>query len=365
MPNAQTIDVGRHRVTLEARETVTPPTPYTLLLAESIPELSGLTVVDIGTGSGILAIVACLQGASRVYILDTNPAAVEAALQNAELNGVQDRFIHLPIGRSIIPLPSGETVDVVISNPAQLPLPKAAEAHHPYYSGPDGRQMIDEVITATPARLSPGGRLFMVQNSVTDFPKSIAMMQAVGLKPRVVKEQSLELRPLFDRAWLDELGGTTRGLYTVSDGHCPTRRSTQWRRGCNKTRRVYSAALCRARHPARRPSDCRQRYRPMGRLASAHSLSSMTGAQCRGGTLAATRWERLHRAYPVDPLGESPEGKALPGSVRVQRSMTVTYPCRIRRSIRLDATVQGSITAHDDDIERSIGSWRVGDTICS
>ena len=108
MPNAQMIDVGRHRVTLEARETVTPPTPYTLLLAESIPELSGLTVVDIGTGSGILAIVACLQGASRVYILDTNPAAVEAALQNAELNGVQDRLIHLPIGRSIIPLPSGD-----------------------------------------------------------------------------------------------------------------------------------------------------------------------------------------------------------------------------------------------------------------
>ena len=89
MSNAQTIDVGRHRVMLEARETVTPPTPYTLLLAESIPELSGLTVVDIGTGSGILAIVACLQGASRVYILDTNPAAVEAALHNAELNGVQ------------------------------------------------------------------------------------------------------------------------------------------------------------------------------------------------------------------------------------------------------------------------------------
>src|SRR6476620_3080779 len=163
MSNAQTIDVGRHRVVLEARETVTPPTPYTLLLAESIPELSGLTVVDIGTGSGILAIVACLQGAARVYILDTNPAAVEAALHNAELNDVRDRFVHLPIGQSIIPLPSGETVDVVISNPAQLPLPKAAEAHHPYYSGPDGRQMIDDVITETPGRLSPSGRLFMVQ----------------------------------------------------------------------------------------------------------------------------------------------------------------------------------------------------------
>ena len=218
MSNAQTIDVGRHRVTLEIRDAVTPPTPYTLLLAESIPGLPGLTIVDIGTGSGILAIVACMQGASRVYILDTNPAAVEAALHNAELNGVRDRFIHLPIGQSIIPLPSGETVDVVISNPAQLPLPKAAETNHPYYSGPDGRQMIDDVITETPGRLSPGGRLFMVQNSVTDFPKSMGMMQALGLKPRVIEERSLELRPLFDRDWLDELGGVSRGLYTVRDG---------------------------------------------------------------------------------------------------------------------------------------------------
>jgi release factor glutamine methyltransferase len=218
MSNAKTIDVGRHRVTLAARETVGPPTPYTLLLAESIPELPGLTAVDIGTGSGILAIVACLQGASRVYILDTNPAAVEAARHNAELNGVRDRLLHLPIGQSIIPLPSSETVDVVISNPAQLPLPKAAEAHHPYYSGPDGRRMIEEVITATPARLSPGGRLFMIHNSVTDFPKSMAMMQTVGLKPRVVEERSLELRPLFDRDWLDELGGVSRGLYTVRGG---------------------------------------------------------------------------------------------------------------------------------------------------
>jgi methylase of polypeptide subunit release factors len=144
---------------------------------------------------------------------------VEAALHNAELNGVRDRFVHLPIGQSIIPLPPGETVDAIISNPAQLPLPKAAEAYHPYYSGPDGRQMINEVTTATPGRLSPGGRLFMVQNSVTDFQKSMAMMQAVGLKPRMMEERALELRPLFDRDWLDELGGVSRGLYTFRDGH--------------------------------------------------------------------------------------------------------------------------------------------------
>ena len=203
MPDAEVIEVGRHKVTLAARATVGPPTPYTMLLAEHIPDLAGKTVVDIGTGSGFLAIVACLKGAARIYLLDTNPAAIEAALDNAKRNGVRDRLAPLAIGESIIPLPPGETVDVVMSNPAQLPLPQAAEALSPYYAGPDGRGMIEAVIRATPERLSPGGRLLMVHNSVTDFPRSVALMRSLGLTPRVLGESSLELRPLFDRDWLD------------------------------------------------------------------------------------------------------------------------------------------------------------------
>jgi release factor glutamine methyltransferase len=218
MASWQTINFGRHCVLLKGQETVGPPTPYTVMLAEHIPDIAGLTAVDIGTGSGVLAIIACLQGASRVFILDTNPASIEAALDNAKQNGVGERVVHLPIGDSIIPLASGETVDVVISNPAQLPLPKAAEAHSPYYAGPDGRRMIEEVITATPARLSRGGRLLMVHNSATDFPKSVALMESMGLTPRILGERSLELRPLFDRDWLDQLGGVSRGLYSLRNG---------------------------------------------------------------------------------------------------------------------------------------------------
>lgn len=218
MVEEQLVDVGTRRIVLVPRRTVGPPTPYTMLLAESIPNLSDLTAIDIGTGSGILGIVAALEGASRVYIVDTNPAAIEAAVDNASRNGVADRFVHLPIGDSIIPMPPETTVDVVISNPAQLPLPKAAEAHSPYYAGPDGRRMIEDVITASAQKLGHGGRLLMVHNSVTDFPKSLALMESVGLKPRVLGERSLELRPLFDRDWLDQLGGVPRGLYSVRDG---------------------------------------------------------------------------------------------------------------------------------------------------
>src|SRR5829696_4129450 len=105
MPDAQVYEIGRHRVAIEARDGVGPPTPYSLLLAEHIPKMPGHTVADVGTGSGILGIVARLQGAARVYVLDTNPNAISLATENAKRNAVHDGFVPLPTGLSILPLP--------------------------------------------------------------------------------------------------------------------------------------------------------------------------------------------------------------------------------------------------------------------
>ena len=46
------------------------------------------TVVDVGTGSGVLAIGAALLGASKVHALDLDEVAVTAAKENIELNNV-------------------------------------------------------------------------------------------------------------------------------------------------------------------------------------------------------------------------------------------------------------------------------------
>jgi len=51
----------------------------------------GMKVLDVGTGSGILAVSAALQGATHVDAVDTDPVAVEVAWQNVVLNQVGDR----------------------------------------------------------------------------------------------------------------------------------------------------------------------------------------------------------------------------------------------------------------------------------
>jgi ribosomal protein L11 methyltransferase len=53
---------------------------------------AGMRVLDVGTGSGILAIGACLLGAAHVTALDLDPLAVSATVENAAANGVSERI---------------------------------------------------------------------------------------------------------------------------------------------------------------------------------------------------------------------------------------------------------------------------------
>jgi len=76
----------------QAFGTGTHETTQLLLGALSGHVETGARVLDVGTGSGILAIGACLLGASHVTAIDMDPLAVSATLENAEANGVSDRI---------------------------------------------------------------------------------------------------------------------------------------------------------------------------------------------------------------------------------------------------------------------------------
>jgi len=68
--------------------------PTTRLTARAVERLVGpeTSVLDVGCGSGVLAIVAALRGAAPVVAIDIAEAAREATVENAARNGVGDRI---------------------------------------------------------------------------------------------------------------------------------------------------------------------------------------------------------------------------------------------------------------------------------
>ena len=89
--------------------------PTTRGCLELLQELSPMpaTVLDVGCGSGILALAALRLGAERALGLDTDPLAVEAALTNADRNGLAARF---EVHHGTLPATGGELYPLVLAN---------------------------------------------------------------------------------------------------------------------------------------------------------------------------------------------------------------------------------------------------------
>lgn len=74
---------GEHETTISCLATL-----------ENLPGIPGRQVLDLGSGTGILAIAALKLGAARALCVDIAPEAVATARVNCELNGVAGRVEH-------------------------------------------------------------------------------------------------------------------------------------------------------------------------------------------------------------------------------------------------------------------------------
>lgn len=74
---------------------------------------SAETVIDVGTGSGVLAIAAIKLGAGRAVAIDCDPTAASVARANAALNGVAD---HVSVVVGDLMNPVAQRVEVIVAN---------------------------------------------------------------------------------------------------------------------------------------------------------------------------------------------------------------------------------------------------------
>src|SRR4051812_34327997 len=85
-------DLNIGGVTVRVNKDVFTPDPAltnsSLILLKSLPDLEGKSVLDLGTGCGILAVYAALNGASRVTAVDIDPNAVANASENVQRLGL-------------------------------------------------------------------------------------------------------------------------------------------------------------------------------------------------------------------------------------------------------------------------------------
>ena len=176
------------------------PRSDTWLLAAALrgrPRLAGGTVLDVCTGSGAIAIAAARAGAAAVTAVDVSVRAVMTVRLNARLNGVRVEALR---GDLLAAVP-GRRFDLIVANPPYLPAdvdaPPAHGAARHTEAGRTGRILLDRLIDAAPAHLTPGGELLVLHSSVNGEAATLARMRAAGLEPAVAERRAGPLGPLL------------------------------------------------------------------------------------------------------------------------------------------------------------------------
>ena len=154
----------------------------------------GARVLDVFTGSGVLAVAAALAGAREVIVVDVSRRAALCARVNGRLNGGRVRAL---AGDMFGPV-SGERFDLVTANPPYVPgdaVPTAGAARA-WEGGFDGRVLVDRFAAGVADHLSPGGAVLMVVSSLTGEEETLQALREGGLEAEVVARERGPLGPL-------------------------------------------------------------------------------------------------------------------------------------------------------------------------
>jgi len=155
---------------LEVSESTFQPSTISLLLANALEVHPGDEVIDIGCGSGVLAIIAAKLGAGRVIGVDSAPDVVAVASRNAERHGVADVVTFLQ-GDLLDPVGAEVKADVIIGDVSGIPDAIAEESGwFPSRAGggPRGSELPIRMLRAARQRLRAGGRLLLPTGTLQD-----------------------------------------------------------------------------------------------------------------------------------------------------------------------------------------------------
>ncbi len=172
------------------------PAEDSFLFANNLNVKPGISVVDVGTGCGILGIMAAMKGA-RVLGIDINLVAVQCSKHNADKNGVAEATSFLR-GDLLSSVRRGLKFDQVLFNAPYLP---SDDVHE--YSGIDlawsggarGRYVIDEFIPQAADHLETDGEILLMQSNLSDIEETLRAFARENFDAKIIVHQDV---PFFE-----------------------------------------------------------------------------------------------------------------------------------------------------------------------
>jgi release factor glutamine methyltransferase len=165
------------------------PAEDTFLLAENLDIQRRDEVLEIGTGTGLIAVTAA-QKSKKVTATDINEDAVKCALKNTITNRTYN--IELKQGNLFEPV-KGEKFDLILFNTPYLPTEEDEklddELNAAFDGGLEGRETIDKFLDEVKDHLNEGGRVQLVQSSLSDNEKTIQKLEELGFEASITASE--------------------------------------------------------------------------------------------------------------------------------------------------------------------------------
>jgi release factor glutamine methyltransferase len=177
-----------------AYETVYEPSDDSFLLAENLNINSGDLVLEIGTGSGIVAMYAS-KLADKVVATDINFNAIELAEKNFFKNNINN--ITLVFGDLFEPFKAepvkNQKFDVILFNTPYLPTDECEilgdNLNYAFDGGLDGRKVIDRFLNEMKDYLNEGGRVQLIQSSLSNVDETLMKLDELGFLAEITASE--------------------------------------------------------------------------------------------------------------------------------------------------------------------------------
>lgn len=171
---------------------------WQLAAAAAAATRPGFSVLDLCTGSGVVATAMAIAGARNVVAVDSARLATWTARGNGLLNGHKVYGRHGDLFAAVV----SERFDLITANPPYLPWTGADRSRplaRAINGGADGREVLDRIIAEAPDHLRPGGMLMLIHSSVCGVEITEERLRHAGLQPAVRLRERGPLGPLLTR----------------------------------------------------------------------------------------------------------------------------------------------------------------------